>query len=90
MLDDWKTELVKEVQEAKEIEQEALDALEDAKVKLSEDKLAEAQKMLAEGRQSIDIVQFGNGVHNKKYSLLLIDAAINKYDELIEYVAASE
>jgi hypothetical protein len=90
MLDDWKAELIKEVQEAKEIEQEALDVLEDAKAKLSEDKLAEAQQMLAEGRANINIVQFGNGVHNKKYSLLLIDAAINKYDELIEYVEASE
>jgi hypothetical protein len=90
MLDDWKTELAKEVREAKEIEQEALDALEDAKAKLSEDKLAEAHQMLAEGRENIDIVQFGNGVHNKKYSLLLIDAAINKYDELIETVEAGE
>ena len=90
MLDDWRAELVKEVQEAKEIEQEALDALEDAKSKLSGDKLAEAQQMLAEGRANINIVQFGNGVHNKKYSLLLIDAAINKYDELIEYVEATE
>ena len=51
-------------------------------------KLAEAQQMLAEGRENINIVQFGNGVHNKKYSLLLIDAAINKYDEVIEYVEA--
>ena len=46
--------------------------------------------MLAEGRENINIVQFGNGVHNKKYSLLLIDAAINKYDELIEYVESDE
>ena len=38
----------------------------------------------------VNIVQFGNGVHNKKYSLLLIDAAINKYDELIEFIEASE
>ena len=82
--------MVNEVKEAKEIEQEALDVLEGAKATLSEDKLAEAQQMLAEGRQNINIVQFGNGVHNKKYSLLLIDAAINKYDELIEYVEASE
>ena len=66
MLADWKSELVKEVQEAKEIEQEALEALENAKAKLSEDKLAEAQQMLAEGRANINIVQFGNGVHNKK------------------------
>jgi len=90
MLADWKSELVKEVQEAKEIEQEAVDALEDAGVKLSKDKLAEAQQMLAEGRANINIVLFGNGVHNKKYSLLLIDAGINKYDELIEYVEAGE
>ena len=90
MLADWKTELVKEVKEAKEIEQEAVDALEDARAKLSEDKLAQAQQMLAEGREQINIVKFGNGVHNKKYSLLLIDAAINKYDELIEYVESDE
>jgi hypothetical protein len=90
MLDDWRAELVKEVQEAKEIEQEAQAALENARSKLPEDKLAEAQQMLAEGRANINIVQFGNGVHNKKYSLLLIDAAINKYDELIEYVEESE
>jgi len=86
MLADWKAELVKEVQEAKDIEQEALDALEDARSELPEGKLAEAQHMLAEGRANINIVQYGNGVHNKKYSLLLIDAAINKYDELIEYI----
>jgi hypothetical protein len=90
MLDDWKTELVKEVQEAREIEQEALEALENARSKLPEDKLTEAQQMLAEGKANINIVQFGNGVHNKKYSLLLIDAAINKYDELIEFIEASE
>jgi hypothetical protein len=90
MLADWKTELVKEVKEAQEIEQEAVDVLEGARAKLSEDKLAQAQQILAEGRANINIVQYGNGVHNKKYSLLLIDAAINKYDELIEYVEASE
>ncbi|CAB1062661.1 hypothetical protein D1BOALGB6SA_7441 [Olavius sp. associated proteobacterium Delta 1] len=90
MLADWTAELAKEVKEAKEIEQEALDVLEDAKAKLSEDQLVEAQQMLAQGRANINIVQFGNGVHNKKYSLLLIDAAINKYDELIEFVEASE
>ncbi|MBW1819555.1 MAG: cytochrome C, partial [Deltaproteobacteria bacterium] len=65
-------------------------ALEDVKSKLSGNKLAEARQMLAEGRENINIVQFGNGVHNKKYSLLLIDAAINKYDELIEYVESDE
>jgi hypothetical protein len=90
MLADWKGELKKEIQEAREVEKEAVDALEAAKSKMTKDKLTKAQQMLAEGRDQINIVHFGNGVHNKKYSLLLIDSAINKYDELIEYVEAGE
>ena len=45
MLADWKAELVKEIGEAKEIEQETLDALADAKSNLSEDKLTKAQQI---------------------------------------------
>ena len=46
--------------------------------------LSSAQQMLAEGRANIKIVQFGNGVHNKKYSIMLLDAAISRFEELID------
>jgi len=84
MLKDWKAELADEVKYSKEIEQEALTAL--AKAKLPEPKLAEARKMLSQGRENLNIVKFGNGVHNKKYSIMLIDAAITHFEDMIEYL----
>ncbi len=84
MLKDWKTELADEIEYSKEIEQEALVAL--AKARLPEPKLAEARKMLNQGRENLNIVKFGNGVHNKKYSIMLIDAAITHFEDMIEYL----
>ena len=84
MLKDWKAELTDESKYSKEIEQEALAAL--AKAELSEPRLAEARKMLSQGRENLNIVKFGNGVHNKKYSIMLIDAAITHFEEMIDYL----
>jgi len=42
--------------------------------------------MLKEGRENLNIVKFGNGVHNKKYSIMLIDAAINRFEDMIDYL----
>ncbi len=88
MLTDWKTELADEIKYGKEIEQEALAAL--AKAKLPEPKLVEARKMLNQGRENLNIVKFGNGVHNKKYSIMLIDAAITHFEDMIEYLEEGE
>jgi hypothetical protein len=90
MLKDWKTELAKEIKYSKEVEQEALAALAKAKPKLSKSKLAEAGKMLKEGRENLNIVKFGNGVHNKKYSIMLIDAAITRFEDMIDYLEEGE
>jgi len=46
--------------------------------------------MLAEGQKNINIVQFGNGVHNKKYSIMLLDAAITRFDEMIDFIGEGE
>jgi len=86
MIKYWKTELAKEIKYSKEVEQEALTALAKAKSKLSKSKLAEARKMLKEGREDLNIVKFGNGVHNKKYSIMLIDAALNRFEDMIDYL----
>jgi hypothetical protein len=90
MLKEWKTELADEIKYSKEIEQEALSALAKAKNKLPESKLTEARKMLKEGRENLNIVKFGNGVHNKKYSIMLIDAAINRFEDMKDYLKEGE
>jgi len=90
MLKDWKTEVAKNVKEAQEVEQEALEALAEHKAKLSTDKLAKAHDMLKQGREDLNIVQFGNGVHNKKYSIMLIDAAITRFEDMIDYLEEGE
>jgi len=84
MLKDWQTELTKEVKYTKEVEKEALDAL--SKAQLSKPKLAEANKMLNEGQQNVKMVQFGNGVHNKKYALFLLDAAITRFEDVVYFI----
>jgi hypothetical protein len=90
MLQDWKTELTDEIKYSKEIEQEALAALAKAKNKLPKSKMAKARDMLNEGRENLKIVQFGNGVHNKKYSIMLIDAAITHFEDMIDYLEEGE
>ena len=84
MLKDWQTELKEEVKYTKEVEKEALDAL--SKAKLSKPRQAEANKMLNEGRQNVKMVQFGNGVHNKKYAIFLLDAAITRFEDVIAFI----
>ena len=89
MLKDWKTELDKELEYVIEIQNEALGALEKSKSKISAANLAEARKMMAEGRQYLNIVKFGNGVHNKKYSIMLFDAAIASFEDTMDFLEES-
>jgi hypothetical protein len=84
MVKDWKTDLHKGIKETIELEKETLELLSEKKAKLPKAKLAEARKMLTEGRDILEIIRFGNGVHNKKYSMFLLDAAITKYEDLLD------
>lgn len=86
MLKDWKKELAGEIEYAKEVEKEALEALAASKPKLSKEALAETMTMLEEGQENLNIVRYGNGVHNKKYSIMLIDAAITRFEDMIDYI----
>ncbi len=88
MLADWKNELSEELKYALEIEAEALETLNNLRSKNSTDNLNQAQQLFDGGRQYLNMVEFGNGVHNKKYSIILIDAAINKFDDMIDYVGS--
>jgi len=90
MLNDWNKELTEEIKYSEEVEQEALKALAKAKPELSESRMAEAGKMLKEGQDNLNIVKFGNGVHNKKYSIMLIDAAISRFEDMTDFLEEGE
>ena len=84
MLEDWKTTLAEEVTITKEVEQEAVAALAAAAGRVSEERLVEAGKLLEEGRMSLKVVEHGNGVHNKKYSILLLDQALTNFENMVD------
>jgi len=84
MLDDWKKMLKDEVAGAEEVEMEARNLLADQKEKLSKEQLSQAEALIAKGSELLNIVRFGNGVHNKKYAITILDGAFQKFEETIE------
>jgi len=62
----------------------------DAKAKLAKPKLTEVRKMLEEGQQNLKMVEVGNGVHNKKYALYLLDAAMIRFEDVLDYIEENQ
>ncbi len=83
LVEKWKSDVLDVIEEARELEQEALQAIEGAKGQQSSDKIKKAMAMVAVGQENIKIVVAGGGVHNKKYSVLLLDIAIENFDEAV-------
>ncbi len=90
MLDDWKKTLESEVRVVAEVEVEAREALEAAAGKLSEAKLKDAREMIAAGQELLNVVRVGNGVHNKKYSIMILDEAIANFEDTIDLLDSGE
>lgn len=86
LLKDWKTDIKSVTEETMEIEEEALEALSKVKSKLSPSQLEKANRMLQDGREKLNMVRYGNGVHNKKYSMYVLDAAITHFEDLLDYL----
>jgi hypothetical protein len=87
MLEDWKQTLSKELKFAKELEEEARQAIDAARGKVPDEKLKEAVALLEMGRENLHIVEYGNGVHNKKYSIMLLDAAMINFEDLVDAIS---
>ncbi len=90
MADEWKEKTIKELGNAKEIEKELLEVLENAKGKVSKEIMEEVMAMIEEGRENVRIVEYGGGVHNKKYSVMLLDAAMNNFEDAMDLVSEGE
>jgi hypothetical protein len=88
MLDDWKNVLEREVGFAMETETEALEALAAAEGKLSAARLEEAKEAIATGQALLGVIRYGNGVHNKKYSIMILDEAFANFEDTIDLLDA--
>ena len=83
---EWKDKVETELKTAREIEKEALSSIEKSKGKASEEKMKKVMAMLREGQENLRIIDAGGGVHNQKYSIMLIDAAMKNFEDLIDYL----
>jgi hypothetical protein len=90
LLKDWKKDLENMAKDTQEVEKEALAVFTKVKAKLSKAKLAKARKMLKEGWENFNLVRSGNGVHNKKYAMFVLDAAMVRYEDVIDLLEEAE
>ncbi len=89
MLDNWKKTMEEEVAGAEEVEIEARQMLALLKDDMDLDLLKQAEEMLAKGAENLNIVRFGNGVHNKKYAITILDSAFGYFEDTIELLEGS-
>ena len=86
LLADWIKEVETEVAFAKETRDTAVAMMKLVKAQLSEEQIAEYEELFEKGQEALNIVEFGNGVHNKKYSIMLIDEAMNSIYAVFDVV----
>jgi hypothetical protein len=80
----WMDDLKKNYEETKEVEKELLAAIKKAEDDKLAAKVAEAKAMLKKGREFLQVVEFGGGVHNQKYSVMLLDEAFGNFADAID------
>lgn len=89
MLSDWKEMLEREIADAEELEKEVQELLVELKGGLDKEQSQEVESMIAKGSELINIVRFGNGVHNKKYAIAIIDGAFGNFEDSIDLLEES-
>ena len=90
MVEEWKSKPAAAAKEAWEIEADAVAAIEAAKATATPELLDEANKMMEIGRENLNIVVYGGSVHNQKYSVTLIDAAMISFEDAIDLLEEEE
>ncbi len=84
MLKEWKEKIKTELDDLAEVEKEAIAAIEAAKKKGNSSKVQKAEALLKEGQDVVNIVRYGNGVHNKKYAVTIIDAGFGYFEGILD------
>ena len=89
MLDKWKDQVGGEITDVEEVEAEVQQLLVELRDNLDEEQLKQVEAMIAKGSELVNIVRFGNGVHNKKYSITIIDGAFGYFEDSIDLLEES-
>ena len=89
MLDNWKESLEREIADVDEVASEARTLLAEFRNSLDKAQLEQAEAMIARGVELVDIVRVGNGVHNKKYAITILDGAFENFEDSIDLLEAS-
>ena len=90
MLREWKDKVSEELEAVEEVRQKAEEVLKKAQHRVPEEKLQQAIAMFEKGQEFMDIVRYGNGVHNVKYSITLLDSAFGNFDDIIDMFGDEE
>ncbi len=90
MLKEWKDKISEELAAVEEVRQRAKDTLQKAQHKVAEETLQQAKAMFENSQELVNIVKYGNGIHNKKYSITLIDFAFSTFEDTIEMLSSEE
>lgn len=86
MLENWGVEVAHEVSDVAAFEKEVAQMLEDARGDLGAETYQKIEGALNQAKDLLDIVRVGNGVHNKKYSIMIIDEVFGKLDEVVDSI----
>ncbi|MCL5807672.1 MAG: cytochrome c3 family protein [Deltaproteobacteria bacterium] len=78
----WKRDVSEELKAAREVEKEAISAIEEAKGKLPDSVVKKALSLLKDGQEMKASLIAGGGVHNKKYAMLLIETGLQKFESI--------
>jgi len=91
MLADWRKQVGEEITAAEELELEAQEEIAAARLRgVPAETLNKAAEMIKEGRKYLEVVRFGNGVHNKKYAITILDEAFVNYEDSIDLLKSEE
>ncbi|MBT5309171.1 MAG: cytochrome C [Rhodospirillaceae bacterium] len=88
MLSDWRKQVGTEITGAEEVLLEAQQARANAKLAgVNAETLSKVDQMITSGIELLDVVRIGNGVHNKKYAITIIDEVYGYLEDAIDLLA---
>ncbi|MBI5057480.1 MAG: hypothetical protein HZB61_12780 [Nitrospirae bacterium] len=90
MAKEWKDKTNETLKDVKDTEKEALKAIEAAKDKAPKGKIDKAVALVKQGQEYLSIVEYGGGVHNKKYSVMLLDVAIGNFEDAVDSLSEDD
>lgn len=90
MAEEWKDIIKEELEAAEEMKRNAENIVKKAHDKTPVETLVSALARLEKGQELLNVVKYGYGIHNKKYSIMLIDFALDSFEDAIDLVHGAE